>query len=197
MSSEATLEQTISCPPPAWLISLVQQLQALSAPIGEAEGVSLLEAVSVPSVTAGAWTRFDERFYTRTSIFRNAQAELLVMGWLGGQMSPLHNHRGSICALKVLAGEGIEVSYERSEIGLLAPSSVSRQKTGFLSASADSDVHQVGNVKEVPLVTLHLYSPPLDGAQYFQPSESVLFDSSSRARLDSPARKKEVARKRA
>jgi cysteine dioxygenase len=193
MSSESTLEQTVSCPPPAWLTSIVERLQSLTNPVDVAEGLSLLEAISVSSATASAWTRFDERFYTRTSVFRNAQAELLVMGWLGGQMSPLHNHRGSICALKVLAGEGIEVSYERSAIGLLAPTTVSQQKTGFLSASADADVHQVGNAKELPLVTLHLYSPPLDGAQYFEQSESVLFDRSSKARPHSTRRKVKVA----
>lgn len=182
MSSQADheqLEQTTHCPPPAWLQAIVSQLAALSSPLEVAQGLALLEPISVTAAAASAWTRFDERFYTRTSVFRSASAELLVMGWLGGQMSPLHNHRGSICALRVLAGEGLEVNYERLNIGLLSPCSVSRQGVGFISASADADVHQVGNVKESPLVTVHLYSPPLERAQYFAPSESVLFDQNA------------------
>lgn len=174
-------EQTTQSAPPPWLKALAKKLSRLKRPLDLEEGRCLLEPISIPPEVASAWTRFDPRFYTRNSIFKSESAELLIMGWLGGQTSPLHNHKGSICVLKVLAGEGIEIGYDRTEVGLFSPRCISRQKTGFLSASVDADVHQVGNDKAVPLVTLHLYSPPLYQAEWYPQTNSILFDHKSAA----------------
>jgi cysteine dioxygenase len=89
-------------------------------------------------------------------------------------MSPLHNHKGSICAVQVLVGDALEVGYEKSDSGYFSPRELSRFAAGEVAVSEDEEIHQFGNANSTPMVSLHLYSPPLTLAETFPETASIL-----------------------
>jgi cysteine dioxygenase len=106
---------------------------------------------------------FSPERYVRNLLHTGPAYQALVLCWRNGQRSPIHNHRGSNCGVKVLRGVATESLFARAPNGLVVPLSSRDLPPGHVCASADDDVHQVSNLQagRVDLVTLHVYSPPL------------------------------------
>lgn len=106
---------------------------------------------------------FNPHRYVRNRLHNGPAYQALVLCWRNGQRSPIHNHRGSHCGVKVLRGVATETLFMRAPNGLVLPFSSRELPIGHTCASADEDVHQISNLQAggADLVTLHLYSPPL------------------------------------
>lgn len=106
--------------------------------------------------------QFDQKHYKRNSIHVGSHYEALLLCWRNGQESPIHDHRGSNCGVRIINGIATEVLYEKRMMGIVA---ARRQefKAGAVVASADSDIHSIANRDDggSDLITLHVYSPPL------------------------------------
>lgn len=96
--------------------------------------------------------RFDAERYTRVLLHRDERVEIRLLCWEPGQSSALHDHGASSCAFRVLTGEATEHRIGRPDRVLRA---------GDVAHAAPGDVHQIANVGPEPLVTLHVYAPPL------------------------------------
>jgi cysteine dioxygenase len=101
--------------------------------------------------------------YVRNRVRTGPAYQALVLCWRNGQRSPIHNHRGSHCGVKVLAGIATETLFARAPNGLVYPVASRDLPLGHTCASADDDIHQMSNLQAggADLVTLHIYSPPL------------------------------------
>lgn len=110
-----------------------------------------------------AFTFFDCDCYKRNRIHTGRGYELLLLCWQDGQRSPVHDHRGSSCAFRVVQGEGVERCYRLLDDGALVPTEQRVLPEGFVCASAEADIHEVANLGDGPLMTLHVYSPELTG----------------------------------
>ena len=101
--------------------------------------------------------------YVRNLLHSGPAYQALVLCWRSGQRSPIHNHRGSHCGVKVLRGIATETLFAQGPNGMVFPVSSRDLPAGHTCASADEDIHQVSNLqaKGADLVTLHIYSPPL------------------------------------
>jgi cysteine dioxygenase len=101
--------------------------------------------------------------YVRNRVHDGPGYQALVLCWRNGQRSPIHNHRGSHCGVKVLTGVATETLFTRAPNGLVLPVRSRDLSQGYTCASADEDTHQVSNLQAggADLVTLHIYSPPL------------------------------------
>jgi cysteine dioxygenase len=106
-----------------------------------------------------SFVRFDDRRYARNLLCATSHWEAWLLCWRCGQYSPIHDHQGSVCALKVLRGRAREVLYELTPAGRARPTTSYELPLAFVSAQADADIHRVIAVQE--LVTLHIYAPPL------------------------------------
>jgi cysteine dioxygenase len=109
------------------------------------------------------FVRFGPQRYQRNLARTGPAYEALVLCWQSGQRSPIHDHRGSRCAFRVLAGVAAETRFERTANGLIYPVSTVDLAEGTICATQDDDIHQVSNLQPGgrALVTLHVYSPPL------------------------------------
>jgi cysteine dioxygenase len=89
--------------------------------------------------------------------------EVLVLCWENGQRSPIHDHLGSSCAMKIIAGRATESRVEAGENGMIYPTRSIEHEEGTLTGSQDDDIHQVSNLQGggKQLITMHIYSPPL------------------------------------
>src|SRR5438093_8425778 len=107
--------------------------------------------------------RFSERGYTRNLVRGGPWYNLLVLCWKNGQRSPIHDHKGSSCAVRVLRGTATETLFEYAPNGHVWATGSRQHLPGAVIGSQDSDLHQVSNLQPAgaDLVTLHIYSPPL------------------------------------
>jgi cysteine dioxygenase len=101
--------------------------------------------------------------YVRNLVHEGPGYQALVLCWRNGQRSPIHNHRGSNCGVKVLRGVATETIFTRAPNGMIVADRSHDFMPGEICASADADIHQVSNLQAggADLVTLHIYSPPL------------------------------------
>jgi cysteine dioxygenase len=107
---------------------------------------------------------FGERGYRRNTISRGRWHELLALCWRSGHCTPIHDHRGSSCAFRVVEGLGTEIRYRLTDSGLACPVAAVPMPVGHICAAKDEDIHQVANLQSAgtDLITLHIYSPPIE-----------------------------------
>ena len=120
------------------------------------------------------WWIFDACTYRRNLIRRTADYEALLLCWLPGQRSPIHDHRGSGCAFRVIEGVVTETLYEPAKNGLVCAASMRWLPPGTICASREFDVHEVANTQpQANLVTLHVYSPPLRDVNLYRSADAT------------------------
>ena len=129
----------------------------------------------------GVLAAFDESGYRRNLLYDTAHFRALLLCWRSGQRSPIHNHRGSDCFVRVIAGTATEVAFKRAMSGKLSPTKVTRVSQGEICASSDMDIHIIGNFEKpgTNLISLHVYTPPLLGMETFSIEETIFGDDRS------------------
>lgn len=107
--------------------------------------------------------QFGDKTYKRNLIHQGVSYQALVRCWRSGQRSPIHDHRGSICGVRVLSGLAIETLFEQTKDGWIYASGSHELGKNQVCGSEDSDIHQISNLCPwgEDLVTLHIYSPAL------------------------------------
>jgi len=107
----------------------------------------------------GELIQFDPERYARRVLGEVHGVELVLVGWLPGQNTPVHHHEGSLCAFKVLRGRLSEEQFD----GLEGPRRGVRELVpGWVQSCGVDDVHRLVNRGDGPAASLHLYTPPLD-----------------------------------
>ena len=109
------------------------------------------------------FVRFHPEHYLRNLMHAGPTYHALLLCWQAGQRSPIHDHTGSACAVKVLRGTATETRFEHAPNGMVYATDSRTLATGGTCGSFDTDIHQVSNLQadDAELITLHVYSPPL------------------------------------
>jgi cysteine dioxygenase len=111
-------------------------------------------------------TCFAPNTYTRNLVCRSADFELLVLCWKPGHESTIHDHAGSLNAIRVHRGEltsRLFVPAAGSPVGTGPVELVAEERVqvdGWTGVDR-SGVHQLANTSGGNLVTVHVYAPPL------------------------------------
>jgi cysteine dioxygenase len=112
-------------------------------------------------------TRFLDDEYARNLVVRTPHFELLVLCWQVGQHSTIHDHGGSLNAIRVLSGELTSRVFRpaaHAKPGEGPVELVSEERVGPGQPLVGVDrggVHQLADTSDEPLVTVHVYAPPL------------------------------------
>lgn len=109
------------------------------------------------------FVKFGETTYRRNLMHAGSAFQALILCWRSGHRSPIHDHRGSSCGVRVIKGVVTETVFERNPDGLVYPTVTRELGEGLVCGSQDADIHQVSNLQPsgADLITLHVYSPPL------------------------------------
>ncbi len=106
--------------------------------------------------------------YTRTSVYRDARFEVLLLNWAPGAASAIHDHGDQHCWMLVLGGMLKVEDYVRLDPGdVPGYAHVERRDSRTLDAggmdlrSGRFDLHRVTATDGVPAVSLHVYSGPM------------------------------------
>ncbi|MDA1049524.1 MAG: cysteine dioxygenase family protein [Planctomycetota bacterium] len=147
---------------------LVQDLDCLPACAGLDELFAVVNVHAINLDDVADHVLFDPERYHRELIVNADDYQILVLGWLPGQKSPIHNHRGSQCCVRVLQGTAVETIYSHTRDGFFE-TRTDRYAAGTLFGGEDADIHTVENAASARqgLVTLHVYRPVLSRMELF------------------------------
>ncbi|TKG09025.1 hypothetical protein FCV67_07905 [Vibrio sp. F13] len=134
----------------------------------------LLSQIELNEAEMLGFVGFDIDTYSRKSLYRDEYCDLVIIGWLNGQRSPIHDHLNSICGLKVLKGDAIQTDFKEVHNGLIYATGSTSLNEGVVHIDQCSEIHQLSNLEltGAPLITLHLYSPPLETFNIYKLSSS-------------------------
>ncbi|MBY0403970.1 MAG: cysteine dioxygenase family protein [Cyanobacteria bacterium] len=100
--------------------------------------------------------QFHSEKYTRNLVLKTHNIEIILVCWLPGQASPIHGHGDSDAVHFILEGEMSFTNYfpdGRKVSGTVRPGHLDHVPVGV--------DHLIANHSDKPLVTLNIYSPPL------------------------------------
>jgi uncharacterized NAD(P)/FAD-binding protein YdhS/predicted metal-dependent enzyme (double-stranded beta helix superfamily) len=160
------------------ILELFDTWDSRATTIPFSEMVEALRGLELERADLAGALVFAERNYRRIAIRRSPHYEALILCWKSGQRSPIHNHLGSSCVVRVVEGRATETSFVRSPCGKLVPQRSRSFAAGSVTGCKDEAVHQMANL-EPPghdLITLHLYSPPPSQWNYFSLDVTTLAD---------------------
>jgi cysteine dioxygenase len=144
------------------LASVFAELDRYERPIPLANLQSWMERCPLGANDVRRFSRFSPERYVRNLMWQSACYQALVLCWRSGQRSPIHDHTGSACVVRVIEGRAIETIFQRAPNGMIFAATSSELIPGQICASEDDDIHQLSNLQAVDdLITLHVYSPPL------------------------------------
>lgn len=127
------------------------------------ELVERIERLDFSFEDIAAFAHFGTDTYRRNLMHAGPGFQALILCWRPGQRSPIHDHRGSSCGVRVIKGVATETFFERTPDGLIYATGSRELPAGQVCGSQDADIHQVSNLQPAgcDLLTLHVYSPPL------------------------------------
>ncbi len=144
------------------LRELLSRLDDRTAPVPIDELVAWLEALVIDPQEVQPCVRFSDAGYQRNLLKAGPGYHALILCWKPGQRSPIHDHRGSSCGVRVLRGVMTETVFDRTPEGWIYPTHTRQLAEGGVCGSHDADIHQVSNLQpDRELITLHIYTPPL------------------------------------
>ncbi|MDH3591554.1 MAG: cysteine dioxygenase family protein [Planctomycetota bacterium] len=129
-----------------------------------AEMTAVAKSVDLGAVQLDGCCQFNPERYVRNTIHLNDHFELVVICWMPGQESSIHDHGVSQCLYLIVEGEMVEERFRRVEGAMPEPTDERRFGPGDITIAAGEDVHRIANRADSNLVTIHIYSPPLDDA---------------------------------
>jgi cysteine dioxygenase len=140
-------------------------------PLTRDEMLAFARGVDLDKMDLGPYRGFQDGGYARNTVELNENFELVVICWKPGQASAIHDHGKSNCLYLVVEGDMTEELYARGERGQEPRKTRTRPwKRGDITISAGTDIHRISNQGTAPLVTVHIYSPPLrDTMTLFSP----------------------------
>jgi cysteine dioxygenase len=145
------------------LNELLAQLDQLDRPPSIEDLVSRMECLSIDFADIEHAAHFADSHYQRNLLHNGAHYHALILCWKNGQRSPIHDHRGSACGVRIIEGVATETIFERMPSGYIRAERSRELFEGQVCGSFDADIHQISNIQpgNARLITLHVYSPPL------------------------------------
>jgi cysteine dioxygenase len=113
------------------------------------------------SYNSNDWKKYVNYYketYMKNLIYKDKNIEMLLLCWLPGQQSKIHNHPKNGCLMKILQGNIKEITYDQYNGKILTKNLCPTNYVGYIDDS--KCVHKMINNTENKCVTLHIYSPP-------------------------------------
>jgi cysteine dioxygenase len=145
------------------LQQLFEYLDNLKQRAPLAELVAEMSELQLDCAEVAGYVRFSDQGYARNLMRSGDWYYALILCWKNGQRSPIHNHAGSSCGVRVLRGTLTETQFQFAVNGHVKAIVSHDFSPGSVIGSEDRDMHQISNLQagDADLVTLHVYSPPL------------------------------------
>lgn len=134
---------------------------------------------------------WSDESYTRNCIVDNEKFELILLCWEKGQKTPIHDHGGEECWVKVIEGEFRETIYTKNSEGVLSEVKSAISKSNDITYMVDfMGFHSLENVSDKRSLSLHLYAKPIRSCNiYIEDSKEfvkkdLIYDTLSKIKLN-------------
>ena len=125
----------------------------------------ILHSMEIPKSAFEVFCSWSESTYTRNCIFENERFELILICWQSSHKTPIHDHGGEECWVKVIDGEFKETVYKSNEVSEVSEVNILKTtlfKAGDISYMIDfMGCHQLKNLSSHRALSLHLYAKPI------------------------------------
>jgi cysteine dioxygenase len=149
----------------------LQTLNDLITALTEEERTSydnIIRSINLPSDAFTSFCSWSDKCYTRNCIIENEKFELILLCWEEGQKTPIHDHGGEECWVKIIEGEFRETIYTKDENGVLNPCNVLHSKVNDTTYMKDfMGYHCIENRSKERSMSLHLYAKPIRKCNIF------------------------------
>jgi cysteine dioxygenase len=145
------------------LDALTQTLAALTSAPTQKELDALLKRLELEPEELRPHLGFKPNTYTRRRVFRSDLCEMLVLCWLPGHRTAIHDHNGSYGAIRICEGAMEEEIFRLNEVGEVEFDTLHRRAAGEVTGTDVPDIHRIGNAEQRAerMITIHVYAPPL------------------------------------
>jgi cysteine dioxygenase len=122
----------------------------------------LIETFKPDPAEIKPYIHFTDNRYSRNLVKKTSLYEVLVLCWKPGQRSPIHDHGNSLCAVYTFTGNLSADNYRRTSSGHIRPDYSDDFAPGSVLSIQTSEIHQVSNLQNSGLVSIHFYLAPLE-----------------------------------
>ncbi|MFY0604450.1 MAG: cysteine dioxygenase family protein [Flavobacteriaceae bacterium] len=114
------------------------------------------------------YASWSDECYTRNCIIDNEEFELILICWCAGHKTPIHDHGGEECWVKVIEGTFKETIYKPNETGEMNKVKTSISKANEVTYMKDfMGFHCLENIAKKRSMSLHLYAKPIRACRMF------------------------------
>ncbi len=110
---------------------------------------------------ADEYISFSDKDYKRNIVHVSSKCEFTVLCFKKGQITPIHDHGGSLGITIIRKGTFTEELFNKLPTGMIAPTFTRRFHMSELSYINLATIHRVSNAHNGNLVTMNIYFPPL------------------------------------
>lgn len=115
-------------------------------------------------------TTFREDHYSREIIHQVRDFDVVLIGWMPGQKSPIHNHPTNGCLVYPIQGQLFEERF-CNELNPISQTTIGIGEYSYIDNGIC--VHRLGNASDsMPAISVHIYSPSNFVATIFNPEGS-------------------------
>jgi cysteine dioxygenase len=161
--------------PPA-LADLFEYLESCTGPVDLQHLEQMVSQLTIGRKDVEDYIQFNDETYRRNQIRLSQWYEALIICWKPGQKSYIHDHYGSSCCFRVIQGTAEEIICKPTgrvaDLPLVQPVGSRKIPEGAVCASNAEHIHEVTNHSESDLITMHIYSPPLNMRIYSYDTQS-------------------------
>lgn len=143
---------------PPQLQQLIHQLQE-NPYLSPAQTKTAVEQANLSATDLMPWASFDHPAtdsYGRQLVFHGGYFEIMVMSWLPGDFSAIHDHGSTQWGAVQSFGQADHFIYQLEGDRLSSPESAP-YKPGMVRAVDNDLIHQMGNKSASPFLSLHVY----------------------------------------
>lgn len=159
---------------------VLQSLDDLISALSEGERTTynhIIHSIKFTSKSFENYSSWSDECYTRNCIVDTERFELILICWCEGQRTPIHDHGGEECWVKVIEGEFKETVYKQKANGELTVVKSSISKSNEVTYMKDfMGFHRLENLSNKRSMSLHLYAKPIRTCRMFD-EESGAFVS--------------------
>lgn len=156
----------------------LQSLNDLITALSEGERTTynhIIRSIKFQKNALEEYASWSNECYTRNCIVDNEKFELILICWCEGHRTPIHDHGGEECWVKVIEGEFKETIYKQNEAGELCIVKSLISKPNEITYMKDfMGFHRLENLSKKRSMSLHLYAKPIRKCRTFD-EESKTF----------------------
>lgn len=158
----------------------LQTINDLITALAEGERTTYNHIIHSLKIKADAFKSFafwSDKCYTRNCIEDNEKFELILICWCAGQATPVHDHDGEECWVKVIDGEFKETIYKPDEAGEMNIVKTAISKQNDITYMRDfMGFHTLENIAKKKSMSLHLYAKPIRKCRVFDLESKIFID---------------------